>query len=331
VTVDLGGKSAWGFDHPPNKNEMSRRLALQTVHAAYAQQGRISWTSPSDEEETVSSLWTGPIFTGAKAGLAMHTVVLSFLDWSATGMKLLDVKAANPDGTRNDCTLCCAKMAPFETSTDGKSWTRVSAVKTSIAGSKVTLTAAAVVAHVRYAWSDYVDCVLVNNDSLPLAPFVWDHASKVQKQNQNKVSKPAVPAAVASESWDHRGKPSGPSFSPPMGFNSWNYYVREKLLALLLTLLLDLLRADCSPRSRQHCNIDENTVKAVMDAFVTNGMRDAGYEYVNIDDCWQVERFANATIQVRSSLLLKMACLIVKIACLLTARSSRTPLASHRE
>ena len=42
VTLDCGGKSAWGSDHPPNKNEISRRLALQTVHAAFAQQGRIS-------------------------------------------------------------------------------------------------------------------------------------------------------------------------------------------------------------------------------------------------------------------------------------------------
>ena len=42
------------------------------------------------------------------------------------------------------------------------------------------------------------------------------------------------------------------------GFNSWNFY---------------------------HCNIDENTVKAVLDAIATNGMKEAGYEYVNIDDC----------------------------------------------
>ena len=35
TTIDLGGASAWGYDHPPNKNEMSRRLALQTIHAAY--------------------------------------------------------------------------------------------------------------------------------------------------------------------------------------------------------------------------------------------------------------------------------------------------------
>ena len=55
-----------------------------------------------------------------------------------------------------------------------------------------------------------------------------------------------------------------------MGFNSWNFY---------------------------HCNIDENTVKQVLNVISTNGMKEAGYEYVNIDDCWQVERFPNGTIQ----------------------------------
>ena len=48
-----------------------------------------------------------------------------------------------------------------------------------------------------------------------------------------------------------------------MGFNSWNFY---------------------------HCNIDEVTLRAVVDAIETNGMKEAGYSYVNIDDCWQVRR-----------------------------------------
>ena len=53
VTIDLGGKSAWGYDHPPNKNEISRRLALQTVHAAFGVQGRMGYsTSDIDDSST---------------------------------------------------------------------------------------------------------------------------------------------------------------------------------------------------------------------------------------------------------------------------------------
>jgi alpha-galactosidase len=48
-----------------------------------------------------------------------------------------------------------------------------------------------------------------------------------------------------------------------MGFNTWN---------------------------RFHCDVSEELVKGIADAMVSSGMRDAGYEYVVIDDCWQVDR-----------------------------------------
>lgn len=51
--------------------------------------------------------------------------------------------------------------------------------------------------------------------------------------------------------------------TPPMGWNSWNKF---------------------------GCRINENLIKEIADAMVSSGMRDAGYEYVVIDDCWQVGR-----------------------------------------
>lgn len=53
--------------------------------------------------------------------------------------------------------------------------------------------------------------------------------------------------------------PPGPISEPPMGWNSWN---------------------------RFGCDIDENLIKSTADALVSTGLRDAGYTYVNIDDCW---------------------------------------------
>lgn len=58
--------------------------------------------------------------------------------------------------------------------------------------------------------------------------------------------------------------------TPPMGWNSWNHY---------------------------GCRIDETLMRHVADVMVANGMRDAGYVYVNIDDCWQGERDGNGFIQ----------------------------------
>ncbi|MFA9392347.1 MAG: glycoside hydrolase family 27 protein [Prolixibacteraceae bacterium] len=53
------------------------------------------------------------------------------------------------------------------------------------------------------------------------------------------------------------------ALTPPMGWNSWNIYA---------------------------CDITEQLVREVADAFVERGLKDAGYEYIVIDDCWQIER-----------------------------------------
>ncbi|SFR92828.1 alpha-galactosidase [Halomicrobium zhouii] len=51
----------------------------------------------------------------------------------------------------------------------------------------------------------------------------------------------------------------GLSQTPPMGWNSWNTF---------------------------GCDIDEGLIRDTADAMVTSGMAAAGYEYVNLDDCW---------------------------------------------
>ncbi len=44
------------------------------------------------------------------------------------------------------------------------------------------------------------------------------------------------------------------------------------------------------------CNVSEDLIKGAADAIVSSGMKDAGYEYVVIDDCWQVSRDAGGNI-----------------------------------
>jgi alpha-galactosidase len=59
------------------------------------------------------------------------------------------------------------------------------------------------------------------------------------------------------------------ALTPPMGWNSWNKFA---------------------------CNVDENMVKQMADAMVSSGMKDAGYTYINIDDCWHGDRDAQGFI-----------------------------------
>ena len=57
--------------------------------------------------------------------------------------------------------------------------------------------------------------------------------------------------------------------TPPMGWNSWNKF---------------------------GCNVSEQLIRDAADAMVSSGMQAAGYEYVVIDDCWQVGRASNGNI-----------------------------------
>ncbi|AVT28359.1 alpha-galactosidase [Plantactinospora sp. BC1] len=52
---------------------------------------------------------------------------------------------------------------------------------------------------------------------------------------------------------------NGVARTPPMGWNSWNTF---------------------------GCNINETLIRQMADAMVANGMRELGYRYVVVDDCW---------------------------------------------
>ncbi|QOV40246.1 NPCBM/NEW2 domain-containing protein [Streptomyces ferrugineus] len=67
---------------------------------------------------------------------------------------------------------------------------------------------------------------------------------------------PAATAAPVAPALD-----DGLALTPPMGFNNWN---------------------------STHCRAEfnESMVKGIADLFVEKGLKDAGYEYVNLDDCW---------------------------------------------
>ena len=45
-------------------------------------------------------------------------------------------------------------------------------------------------------------------------------------------------------------------------------------------------------------NISEEVIKGIADAMVEEGLLEAGYTYLNIDDCWHGKRDADGFIQV---------------------------------
>lgn len=62
--------------------------------------------------------------------------------------------------------------------------------------------------------------------------------------------------------------------TPPMGWNSWNHF---------------------------GCHVTDAIIRQQAKAMSTNGMKTAGYRYVNLDDCWQGNRDAQGVIHPNAS------------------------------
>jgi alpha-galactosidase len=66
------------------------------------------------------------------------------------------------------------------------------------------------------------------------------------------------------------GSPAQVAATPPMGWNSWNFFAGK---------------------------VTDKDIRDTADLLVSTGMRDAGYVYVNIDDTWEAKRDAQGRIQ----------------------------------
>ncbi|HWO65920.1 MAG TPA: ricin-type beta-trefoil lectin domain protein [Umezawaea sp.] len=69
----------------------------------------------------------------------------------------------------------------------------------------------------------------------------------------------AVLAVLGTAVLPSAAAPGSPALTPPLGWNSWNSF---------------------------GCGVTEAQVRQAADAMVSSGMRDAGYQYVVVDDCW---------------------------------------------
>jgi alpha-galactosidase len=78
----------------------------------------------------------------------------------------------------------------------------------------------------------------------------------------------AYPARVPPPAL-HKVSANGLAKTPPMGWNSWNKFASR---------------------------VDDAGVRGMADAMASNGMKDAGYTYINIDDTWEGERDAQGNI-----------------------------------
>ena len=110
----------------------------------------------------------------------------------------------------------------------------------------------------RFLFAATAATALLGGGLAAAAPAIGDspvHPAPADAADPALVSVNVLPAQSSSQN-----SYNGLAQTPPMGFNDWNAY---------------------------GCNINEDVIKQTADAMASNGMRDAGYQYVNIDDCWQ--------------------------------------------
>ena len=62
---------------------------------------------------------------------------------------------------------------------------------------------------------------------------------------------------------------NGLGLTPQMGWNTWNKFA---------------------------CNINQTLIKKSIDEFINSGLVEAGYKYINLDDCWQKNRSRDGII-----------------------------------
>jgi alpha-galactosidase len=86
-------------------------------------------------------------------------------------------------------------------------------------------------------------------------------------------TKPPVTAMTAKPKPAAHAKAPILAATPPMGWNSWNFFAR---------------------------NVNDQVVRAAADAMVSSGMKDAGYTYINIDDTWEGDRDASGVLHTNS-------------------------------
>ncbi|NUP72735.1 MAG: glycoside hydrolase family 27 protein [Gemmatimonadaceae bacterium] len=96
----------------------------------------------------------------------------------------------------------------------------------------------------------------------PELPLVETIAHRAPEGEGAMPARSALPAL-------HAVPDNGLAPTPPMGWNSWNRFAGR---------------------------VDDSAVRAMADAMASNGMREAGYVYVNIDDTWEGGRDAQGRI-----------------------------------
>ena len=246
VTVDLGDRYTATDVHPRNKTEVARRMGTLLRRVTYATYDSSTVQHPRLEAATfVNDATAAP---AARSKVNTVTVRVQF-------SHVADLVGFQHT---HSCIDCCtyedarkaSSMVQLGTSnstvpaTAGSGWYNATVTLSSTepgvftASAIVPTSVASDVMYVRYAASDYPECVLVGDGQLPAGPFLEEIVKTVNTNGARTAGHDgnADVAALADVSAAQHVEVGGAAslLLPAMGFNSWN---------------------------RFHCDIDESIIR----------------------------------------------------------------------
>lgn len=196
----------------------------------------------------------------------LFTIALTASAWGADLSGHWVVETHNNDGTTRKTFLMLKQDGENLTGKVGFAWADQDIRDGSVHGDKLSF----VVAYGHppnerlIHWSGTVE-----NDELHLTEARGRRAPEemIAKRTSDNAGNPPEKLPVPEL---HEVPYNGLAKTPQMGWNSWNHFAGK---------------------------IDDKTVREIADAMVANGMKAAGYIYVNIDDTWELDRDANGEIR----------------------------------
>jgi hypothetical protein len=180
-----------------------------------------------------------------------------------------------------NCTACCHGNTTFQVGASASGpWTNASAA-VGTDGTTVVLSPVAssgAPAFVRYAASNFPDCIITNNANIGTVPFVLPVGPALDTRSTRfdahrpllypGADKDTLPATMGGLRRAFKGV--GNVTRPPLYWNSWN---------------------------AARCNMDARIAMIQGDLAIKNNLPFAKDGYIVHDDCWQVERNPDGTMR----------------------------------
>src|SRR5579862_6068133 len=115
--------------------------------------------------------------------------------------------------------------------------------------------------------------IAISQLRLPLHSEIVSKRNPAMRMSASLLLVPLALTLVAAAPASAPAQSSQLAATPPMGWNSWNYFADK---------------------------VTDKDIRSAADQIVASGMKDAGYIYINIDDTWEAERDATGVLHTNS-------------------------------